>query len=213
MAAMPFASFFLPQPVDALPDDAQQHQILKNSIQRVKVIPAPEGLGVDHKEFQRRHSCADSPDADKIPLAVMGVGEALNSAEQEQRCGQPRQHTEPFRHNTRKFKKVVDVVHHHEHQRNGFERRARQTFVVLFAASHHPPYVCYTFSLRLNCVETIRKNTIACHKFYNKKCDPRIQQGPQRVQQLFCSFNGVGKAVLCLQFLHGGLQVLDEVGE
>ena len=39
---------------------------------------------------------------------------------------------------------------------------------VLFAASHHPPYVCYTFSLRLNCVETIKKNTIACHKFYNK---------------------------------------------
>lgn len=33
---------------------------------------------------------------------------------------------------------------------------------------YHPPYVCYTFSLRLNCVETIRKNTISCHKFYNK---------------------------------------------
>ena len=51
----------------------------------------------------------------------------------------------------------------------------RTDLCVLFAASHHPPYVCYTFSLRLNCVETIRKNTISCHKFYkaiphNSKC-------------------------------------------
>ena len=61
----------------------------------------------------------------------MGVGEALHGAEQEQWCGQPRQHTEPFRYNARKFKKVVDVVHHHEHQRNGFERRAGQTKFLL----------------------------------------------------------------------------------
>ena len=41
-----FCEFFLPQPVDALPDDAQQRKILKNSVQRVEVIPAPEGFGV-----------------------------------------------------------------------------------------------------------------------------------------------------------------------
>ena len=121
----------LAQPVNALPDDAEQHQILKNGIQRVEAVPAAEGPCIDHKKFHSAHRSADGPDTQKVALAVMGVGEALNSAEQEQRCGQPRQHTEPFRHNTRKFKKVVDVVHHHEHQRNGFERRAGQAEFLL----------------------------------------------------------------------------------
>ena len=61
----------------------------------------------------------------------MGMGEALHSAEQKQRRGQPRQHTEPFRYNARKFKKVVNVIHHHEHQRNSFERRAGQAEFLL----------------------------------------------------------------------------------
>ena len=97
----------------------------------------------------------------------MRMGKAFHRAEQKQRCRQARQHAEPFRDASGKLKKVVDMIHQHQYQRNGFERRAGQA-EFLFAASHHPPYVCYTFSLRLNCVETIRKNTIACHKFYNK---------------------------------------------
>ena len=61
----------------------------------------------------------------------MGMGEALHGAEQEQRCGQPRQHTEPFRHNAGKVKKVMDVIHNHQYQRNRFERRAGQAEFLL----------------------------------------------------------------------------------
>ena len=121
----------LAQPVDALPDDAEQHQILKNGVHRVEAVPAAEGPCIDHEKFHRAHRSTDGPDAQKVAPAVMGVGEALNSAEQKQRRGQPRQHTEPFRHNARKFKKVVNVIHHHEHQRNGFERRAGQAEFLL----------------------------------------------------------------------------------
>ena len=111
----------LPQPVDALPDDAQQHQILKNSVQRVEAVPAPEGLGVDHKEFQCRHGCTNGPDADKIPLAVMGVGKALHRAEQKQRRTEPPQHTEHRRDAAGELKKIMNVVQHHQHQRDGLE--------------------------------------------------------------------------------------------
>ena len=113
--------FFLPQPVDALPDDAQQRKILKNSVQRVEAVPAPEGFGVDHKEFQRRHSRADSPDADKIPLAVMGVGKALHRAEQKQRCTEPPQHTEHRRDAAGELEEIMNVVQHHQRQRDGLE--------------------------------------------------------------------------------------------
>ena len=121
----------LTQPVDALPDDAEQHKLLKNRVHRVEAVPAAEGPCIDHEKFHRAHRSTDGPDTQKVAPAVMGVGEALHSAEQKQRCGQPRQHTEPFRHNARKFKKAVNVVHHHEHQRNGFERRAGQAEFLL----------------------------------------------------------------------------------
>ena len=110
----------LTQPVDALPDDAEQHELLKNRVHRVEAVPAAKGPCIEHEKFHRAHRSTDGPDAQKVAPAVMGVGEALHGAEQKQRCGQPRQHTEPFRHNARKFKKVVNVIHHHEHQRNGF---------------------------------------------------------------------------------------------
>ena len=121
----------LTQPVDALPDDAEQHELLKNRVHRVEAVPAAKGPCIEHEKFHRAHLSTDGPDAQKVAPAVMGVGEALHSAEQKQRCRQPRQHTEPFRHNARKFKKVVNVIHHHEHQRNGFERRAGQTEFLL----------------------------------------------------------------------------------
>lgn len=107
------------------------HELLKNRVHRVEAVPAAKGPCIEHEKFHRAHRSTDGPDAQKVAPAVMGVGEALHGAEQKQRCGQPRQHTEPFRHNARKFKKVVNVIHHHEHQRNGFKRCAGQTEFLL----------------------------------------------------------------------------------
>ena len=43
-----FCKLFLPQPVDALPDDAQQHQILKNRVQRVEAIEKVVKANIDY---------------------------------------------------------------------------------------------------------------------------------------------------------------------
>ena len=56
----------------------------------------------------------------------MGVGEALHGAEEEKGSGKSPQHGEPFRHQTGEFKKVVDVVHHHQNQGDGLEGGAVQ---------------------------------------------------------------------------------------
>ena len=116
-------------PVDALPDHTEQNKILEDRVLRVKVIPAAERLGIDHEKLHRRHARTDAPDTEEIPLAVMRMGKAFHRAEQKQRCRQARQHAEPFRDASGKLKKVVDMIHQHQYQRNGFERRAGQTFV------------------------------------------------------------------------------------
>ena len=77
----------LPQPVNALPYDAEDDEILHDSVQRVKAVAATQHTGVHHKKFDRTHRRGNGPDAQEISFAVMGVGKALHRAEQKQRCG------------------------------------------------------------------------------------------------------------------------------
>ena len=58
----------------------------------------------------------------------MGVRKALHRAEQKQRRTEPPQHTEPGGHPARKFKEIMDVIQHHQHQRDGLEPSPIQPF-------------------------------------------------------------------------------------
>ena len=104
----------------------------------VEAVSAPEGLGVDHKKFQRCHRRANSPDADKIPLAVMGVGKTLHRAEQEQRRTEPPQHTEHRRDAAGELEEIMNVVQHHQHQCNGLELGTVQPFFRQFIHIESP---------------------------------------------------------------------------
>ena len=46
----------------------------------------------------------------KVSSPVMGMAESLRQAEEEQRCGQPPQHAEPFGDPARKAEDVMDMV-------------------------------------------------------------------------------------------------------
>ena len=111
----------LPQPVDALPDGDEEGVIHADRIYGEEPVGAHAGLGVHHQEQQQAHPGGNGPDAPKVPPPVMGVGEALHRAEQEQRRRQPSQHGEPFRDQAGEAEKVVDVVHYHQHQGQHFE--------------------------------------------------------------------------------------------
>ena len=83
----PHAKSALPQPVNALPYDAEDDEILHDSVQRVKAVAATQHTGVHHKKFDRAHRRGNGPDAQEISFAVMRVAEPLHRAEQKQRCG------------------------------------------------------------------------------------------------------------------------------
>src|SRR5699024_3840348 len=55
-----------------------------------------------------------------------GVGEAFDRAEQKQRRGQPAQLGEKQRHRAGEAEEIMDVVKHHQPERQKLERRARK---------------------------------------------------------------------------------------
>ena len=71
----------------------------------------------------------------------MGVRKALHRAEQKQRRTEPPQHTEPGGHPARKFKEIMDVIQHHQHQGNGLELGTIQAFFRQFIHTDSPFFV------------------------------------------------------------------------
>ena len=85
----------------------------------------------------------------------MGVCKTFYRAEQEQRRTHPRQHTEGFWNRSSKFKKVMDVVQNHQHQRDGLELGPVQP---LFRQCIHidSPFVGYKQIVTEKSVEILR---------------------------------------------------------
>ena len=115
---------FCPQPVDPLPNDAEQRQRLEDRILRIKSVAPAQQSPVHHKELNGCHAGSNGPNAQKIALSVMGMGKALHCTKQKQRRTETPQHTEQLRHHTGKCKKVMDVVQQHQDQCDAFQRRA-----------------------------------------------------------------------------------------
>lgn len=119
--------FFLPEPVYALHDNAEDNEIQEYPIERKETVGAPQQALVYHEICHTSHTAADCPYPQKIAPAVMRMDEPFYKAEQEQRCRQSAQHGEPYRDHPCELEKVVDMVHHHQNQGNELQGCTIQT--------------------------------------------------------------------------------------
>ena len=111
----------LPQPVDALPQQAGHGQVPQDAVHGIKAVRPAAQADPDH-ELDQAHPRPHGPKAEQVGPAVVGMGKALRRAEQEQGRAHPPQHREPFRHRAGEGKEIVDVVQHHQRQGDLLER-------------------------------------------------------------------------------------------